>query len=266
MVKIVVSIALVSMLLLGCGQSAEEDVPSSALEPTPTPEKQPKLPKYPEPPPGEHTIQERGVISENATTGIDPGKVVIGGIEVVVVSEDVKVKIDKRYYPGYKPIIVPLQIHNGEGEERLFSVEFKVPDIPKRGYVRCPSYVENWVQISSNNITIGAHETAEVLIQFQMPKTAELWTALHLTDKGIELESMFKNTIFTRDQAILKSVASCNLTLAEAEKYVNELILDEYIIIAPAGFWEFYILVKDISQTTQIQTAHNQAWRIEMRL
>jgi len=207
MVKIVVSMALVSILLLGCGQTAQgtasESTPIPIPVPTPASNEQP-----PESPPGKHIIETGKPIPKDRPTGISPDKVVIGNIETKTIAEAVEVTLDKRYYPGYRPIVVPLQIHNGEGEERLFSVRFKVPDTPKEGFAKAPEYAKDWVQISDEKIKVGTQETKEVYITFQMPKGAEIF----------------------------------------------------------ASHWEFWIHVKDISQTTQVQTAYNIRWLIEMRL
>lgn len=122
-------------------------------------------------------------------TWISPGKVMISN-----------------FYPGARAEY-PITIHNGELEDRVFSVTYRDPNHVAEGYVKAPAVVQDWVMVVDPTPVLGPRETRDILVVVEMPSDAEVF----------------------------------------AEK------------------WEFWVSIRDASQTGMVQTELSARWLVKMK-
>lgn len=66
----------------------------------------------------------------------------------------------------------PLYVHNGNNDDREFSVKTRLPDHCWEGFVDAPLGYESWVTVEASGFVLAPHETKEVLIVLEPPRDA----------------------------------------------------------------------------------------------
>ena len=179
MARIVMALSLIlSLLLVGCNSTesaVQETSPQQATTSVPNPrigegsQTLKATPALPEEKPEQMVVAGEPPPDR---TWISPGKVQIGN-----------------FYAGARAEW-DLSLHNGESEERTFSISYRHPDRVEKGFEPAPGEAKDWVIIADASPVLAPRETRNMLVVLELPDNAEVppqwefWVAVKDISQG----------------------------------------------------------------------------------